>query len=104
MLRPNELGWGWVVLGLAVVHCGGKATTTIESDDSASGGAAASAVGAGAATSTVDCDDAGPSEGGCGGEAGDNPVQTYAGLRTSCQPNTTVNRSGKPGAICFRIH
>jgi hypothetical protein len=105
MLKPNERRWGWVVaLGLAIVHCGGKSTTTIEPDDpTTSGGSAAPAAGNGGATSAAECDDAGLVEGGCGGEAGDDPVQSYAALRNGCQQNTIVNRGGKPVAICSRI-
>ena len=106
MLKSNELRWGWVVaLGLAIVHCGGKSITAIDSDDSTpSGGSAASAAGNGGATSATECDDAGFVEGGCGGEAGDDPVQSYAALRTGCPQNAIVNRNGKPVAICFRLH
>ncbi len=100
----NKLGWWGIALGLAIAHCGGKSVAEVASDAAASGGSGVSIAGSAGAANMAECDDAGPSDGGCGGEAGADPSQPYAGLRTGCAQNASANRRGAPVPICFHIH
>lgn len=96
---------GWLMLATAVLlHCGGKSVTDItgSDDDTAAGGSAAvSNAGGGALGDGNGCIDSGVPEGGCGGEAGADPLEPYARLRTACGSNVTVNRHGSPVAINY---
>jgi hypothetical protein len=71
-------------------------------DDTVAGGSATvSSAGSGGTADSNECIDSGVPEGGCGGEAGENPLQPYARLRTACGSNVTINRNGSPVAITF---
>jgi hypothetical protein len=105
MLMSKKIGW--LILATAVLlHCGGKSVTDIPATDgnpAAGGSATTSSAGNGGTADSNECSDSGVLEGGCGGEAGENPLQPYARLRTACSSNVTVNRNGSPVSIDFCI-
>ena len=77
--------------------CGGR--TTADFLDATTGGAA---VNGGAGNAVDECAGGAP-DGGCGGEAGEHPLQDYARLRTACGRNLLVNRRGAAVSTCFHI-
>jgi hypothetical protein len=98
----HKAGWVLLVLGVALVHCGGISVTPIDSSNAAQDDGGSSAATGGANTESGGCA-ADTLEAGCGGEAGDNPLEPYARLRTACGP-VNVNRRGDPVAVTFCIH
>ncbi|HYQ04921.1 MAG TPA: hypothetical protein VER96_39870 [Polyangiaceae bacterium] len=101
MKRANDRAWRWgwtlsvISIGSALLHCGGRVIDD-EREPSDNGGAPT----ANAGTAGDDRCEPIVAAGTCGG--GHN-LDTYAGLRTACNLDTTVNRSGTPVPICHHI-
>jgi hypothetical protein len=97
----HKAGWGLLALGIALVHCGGISVTPIDSDNATQENGGSSATTSAGSAETGGCM-ADALEAGCGGEAGEKPLEPYARLRTACG-QVNVNRRGNPVAVTFCI-
>ena len=91
---------GGVLLALFVlVSCGGR--TLADSSNGVNGDTADQG---GSSSAADECALGGAQDdGGCGGMAGEKPLEDYARLRTACSRNTKVNRRGMPVSIDYCI-
>jgi len=84
-----------------LVACGGRALTdSSDASDATDGDAATSG---GTSNASEACLGGAPDPGGCGGAAGERPLDAYARLRTACSLNVKVNRRGGPVSIDYCI-
>jgi hypothetical protein len=92
------LSRGLLLTVLLLNDCGGRATG--DPSSARAGGAAVSGRGGNASD---ECGATDASDGGCGSEAGEQALEDYARLRTSCSRRTQVNRAGAPLSIDYCI-
>jgi len=88
----------WALLLLALMSCGGRAT----SDPAQTPALPAGTGGATGADATINtC--GGVADGGCAGEGGERPLEPYARLRPACSLSVQINRRGTPVSIDCHI-
>jgi hypothetical protein len=99
MSGSGVVGAVLVTVALMLMNCGGRDTTNPSGADDGT----TMTQGGGGSASVADACLGGAADGGCGGEAGERPLEPYARLRTACGRSVMVNRQGGAASICFHI-